>query len=66
MKSNGWKQIYRRAIEVDISNAYAKDDVGSGGILWPIIIGGVTIIVIGGVSIFIIAKKQKNKKAKEV
>lgn len=61
VKDNGWKREYRRVIEVDISNAYAKDGV-NGNMLLPIIVGGITILLAAGIVTIIIIKKKKNKK----
>ena len=66
VKDNGWKRIYRRAIEVDISNAYAKDEVNAMEMQLPIIIGGAAILVLAGVTIVVVSKKRKEKKVKEV
>ncbi len=61
VKDNGWKREYRRVIEVDISNAYAKDDASTMGILIPAIAGGVAVLVVAGAIAFIIVKKNRNQ-----
>lgn len=61
VKDNGWKREYRRVIEVDISNAFAKEDV-SGNMLFPIIVGGIAILLAAGIVTTVIIKKKKNKK----
>ena len=59
IKDNGWKREYRRVIEIDISNAYAKDDANTMGILLPAIVGGVVVLVVAGTIVFIVVKKRK-------
>lgn len=39
VQDNGWKREYRRVIEVDVSNAYAKDETAMNGLQWLIILG---------------------------
>lgn len=66
VKDNGWKREYRRVIEVDVSNAYAKDEMATSSLQWLIILGGLVVIAIGGVVTAVVIKKKKHKKVEEV
>lgn len=62
VKDNGWKEEFRRVIEVSVSNEIAPQGVGSSPILWIGI--GVAVIVVAGATatILIVNKRKKSRK----
>ena len=68
VKDNGWKMQYRRVIDVEITNAYAKAEESANDVsVLPFILGGAAVIlVIGAVVVIVLVRKKKSKKKQKI